>query len=140
MTKELTLKEIIEIRDFIQCNIGGEIGVIKGKIIPSTPIPSADGYALIAWSNEVHNSNDSRNPIVKFSSFYPAEELEPRYLARKKQSHILPVYRDNGLTCEKGIFRFTGKRCGGQSWYYPDSFDYLSFSQRLEQEELALVP
>ena len=138
MAQELSLSEIVSLRDFINLNVGGEIGIVRGKIVPATPIPSADGYAVIAWVNEVHGWEDSREPIVKFGSFYPKEEVKRRFKERKENSHILSLYKDSTLIREGNLFRFSQRNIG-QSFYSQDDLDYGQYSQRLKQEELALT-
>jgi hypothetical protein len=63
--------EIVGLRDWIDFQIG-ENYVIQGKIIPSTPIPSADGYAVISWKDK------NQDIVIKHSSFYPVERIKER--------------------------------------------------------------
>jgi hypothetical protein len=139
----LTLKDILETRDFIDFEVGGNVGIVKGKIVESTPIPTADGYSIIAWANQLADwKSDSKRIIMKFGSFYPIEAYKERETERNRRGGKGDVFNFD-LFLEKdrsGIYRFgpKGRTSGGSFHYSGDGDSYERYFQRLTQEELAL--
>lgn len=148
----LTLKEILETKDFIDFDVGENVGIISGKIVESTPIPSADGYSIIAWATQLPGwEEDGNRAIVRFGNFYPIEVYNQREGERKKNEPNLrrSTFRRGNkgnfdlylvrLLSDTPIYKFgPSDRPSGGSFHYPKSDSYANFFQRLTQEEMVL--
>jgi hypothetical protein len=134
----LSLEEIVNLRNFIKLEIGGRVGIVEGKIIPSG-VPSADGYGIICW-DDLHQKPGGKS-IKLYGYFHPVEQIKPRFEQdRKREVSCGPAKRLSTLIRKQGeIYEFAPKdRIRGVSYCHPDSFDYPAYSARLNQEEFSL--
>ena len=135
----LTLQQILETRDFIDVDIG-EAKIIQGKIVESTPVPTADGYSIVAWAQQVFGwESDPNKVIVKFGNFYPIEVYKERQAERKRKDRFNFDLFLTKFFSDTPIYKLgPKKRDFGGSLIYPGKDNYDEYFQRLTQEERVL--
>lgn len=119
----LSEEQILDLRDWVDFKVG-ETSIVKGKVIPSTPIPSADGYAVISFQDQ--------NTIVKFSSFYPVERIQER-----RERGWTPYGREDFALRQlpSGVYTLHPKGIRSLWFYHTGDVDFGQYAERLRQGE-----